>query len=167
MASINKVDLSRMYLEEKKSIPDISDQVGLSRSTVRYHLIKNGIELRTRDDGIRAASLKLGSGLRGRKRVFTEEWKARISSSKRALGEITAKGTSLKPNGYIEYTRGEHKGRSVHVVTMEKHIGRRLFGFEVVHHIDGNRQNNDLSNLELMTRSAHTKLHREGKHGKH
>lgn len=29
----------------------------------------------------------------------------------------------------------------------------------VVHHIDRNRSNNDLSNLSLMTRAAHTRLH--------
>jgi len=30
---------------------------------------------------------------------------------------------------------------------------------EVVHHIDGNPQNNNISNLKIMTKSAHTKLH--------
>jgi len=31
---------------------------------------------------------------------------------------------------------------------------------EVVHHIDHNRSNNELNNLQLMTRSEHTRLHR-------
>lgn len=55
---------------------------------------------------------------------------------------------------------GENKGRGVHVVVMERHIGRRLDADEVVHHIDGNKHNNDLSNLQLMKRADHTRLHR-------
>jgi len=46
------------------------------------------------------------------------------------------------------------------VVKMEEQIGRRLKRGECVHHIDENKLNNDLSNLALMTVSAHAKLHR-------
>ena len=46
-----------------------------------------------------------------------------------------------------------------HVMVMELHVGRRLLSTEVVHHINGNRQDNRLENLELMTRSEHSRLH--------
>lgn len=46
-----------------------------------------------------------------------------------------------------------------HVIVMEQHIGRYLTDDEVVHHIDFNRGNNDISNLRLMTRSMHSTLH--------
>ena len=42
---------------------------------------------------------------------------------------------------------------------MEKFIGRKLFSNECVHHIDGDRANNDISNLKLMTRKSHISLH--------
>ncbi len=48
---------------------------------------------------------------------------------------------------------------------MERHIGRRIAGNEVVHHVDGNPRNNVLDNLQLMTRSEHTRLHRQEKNG--
>ena len=32
---------------------------------------------------------------------------------------------------------------------MENHIGRKLEKGEIVHHIDGNKKNNDISNLYL------------------
>lgn len=141
------------------SIPDVSLATGVPMSTVRYHLKKAGV-LRSRVDGIMLARPKLGSGMRGRNRVFSASHKAAISRGKRAHGEATAKGTTIKPSGYIEYTRGEHKGRSEHVVLMETRLGRRLKPDEIVHHIDGVRSNNHPDNLALMTRAAHTRLHR-------
>lgn len=47
-----------------------------------------------------------------------------------------------------------------HILIMEKKLGRILdTKKEVVHHIDGNKLNNDLDNLELKTRSEHSKCH--------
>lgn len=42
---------------------------------------------------------------------------------------------------------------------MEEHLGRELLPSENVHHIDGNPENNDLSNLIILTKSAHHRLH--------
>src|SRR3546814_20717223 len=101
------------------------------------------------------SSHKLGSGLRGKKRVFSEEWKRNISLAKLQHGEQSARGVSEKPNGYLEITRGPHKGRGLHVVIAEKHLGRRIQANEVVHHLDENKQNNSISNLQVLTRSEH------------
>lgn len=143
------------------SIPQVSETVGVSKSTVRARLKVAGI-LRTRKDALQLASRqgRLGSGLRGKSRLFTEEHKANISKAKRYWGDKHAKGMSLKPNGYVEYTRGPNKGRGVHVVMIEEKIGRKLNADECVHHIDGVPSNNSLDNLALMTRAAHAKLHR-------
>lgn len=53
-------------------------------------------------------------------------------------------------------TRDEHR------LVMERHLSRKLERFEVVHHIDGDKRNNDLSNLELQSLSEHSKHHRVG-----
>lgn len=65
----------------------------------------------------------------------------------------------MKPNGYLEFTRGEHKGRAVHRVTAEASSGRRIRRGEHVHHADGDKTNNDPSNLEIMSHSQHSSLH--------
>ena len=165
MASINKVAidedlLRRLYVGESKSIPQVAAEIGASLSTVRSRLLRLGV-LRCRADGVRAAGRHglLGSGTRGKKRVFSESHKENISKSKLARADEFAAGVSIKPSGYVEYTRGPNKGRCVHVVAMEEAIGRRLEKDEVVHHIDHNRSNNDLSNLQLMSRAAHAALH--------
>ena len=41
-----------------------------------------------------------------------------------------------------------------HILVMEEAIGRFLTNNGVVHHRDGNKQNNDISNLELFSRNA-------------
>ena len=41
----------------------------------------------------------------------------------------------------------------------EENIGRYLKDNEVVHHINKNKIDNKIENLQLMTRSEHTKLH--------
>ena len=40
-------------------------------------------------------------------------------------------------------------------------LGRKLLSSEIVHHIDGNKLNNDPSNLTIVSRSKHIKIHRK------
>jgi len=46
-----------------------------------------------------------------------------------------------------------------HRHVMSVNLGRPLTNSEVVHHIDGDRKNNNLQNLELMSKTAHDALH--------
>ena len=47
-----------------------------------------------------------------------------------------------------------------HRLVMEENLGRKLELSEVVHHIDGDKSNNDLDNLQLFpSRCDHTKHH--------
>lgn len=143
------------------SITDLAKRHGMCPSTVRRHVLLAGVLL-SRAEGVKRAQQqgKLGVGLRGKKRTFTEDHKKAIQAGRSKWGEQNAVGYSAKANGYVEITRGENKFRSVHVVIMENRIGRRLRKDETVHHIDGDRSNNDENNLALITRSGHARLHR-------
>lgn len=46
-----------------------------------------------------------------------------------------------------------------HILVMMAHIGRPIAENEIVHHRDGDRTNNDLRNLQLMTAADHQRLH--------
>lgn len=72
-------------------------------------------------------------------------------------------GVTHQSAGYPTYTasraNGDKARKSVHVVVAEQKIGRRLLPGEVVHHDDKNKRNPEPSNLYVMTRSAHARLH--------
>ena len=48
--------------------------------------------------------------------------------------------------------------KRLHRYVWEKHNGKIPEGYDI-HHIDGNKSNNDISNLQIMTKSEHIKLH--------
>lgn len=54
------------------------------------------------------------------------------------------------------------KKHNEHRYIMEQHLGRPLSRYEVVHHINGDKTDNRLCNLMVMSLSEHAKLHRIG-----
>jgi len=80
--------------------------------------------------------------------------------------------TKISTYGYIlkykpEHKRANHAGYVwEHLLIMEEHIGRPLAYYgvqhksnEICHHIDRNKQNNKIENLQLMTLGEHSALH--------
>lgn len=65
-------------------------------------------------------------------------------------------------NGYIYWTFGRYRDIAEHRVLMEQHIGRELLPSEHVHHRNGIRHDNRIENLELLSRSEHSRLHYRG-----
>lgn len=109
----------------------------------------------------------------------TEEAKRKMSLTKK--GKHYSPSTEFKKgdrghwqggvsehNGYIMIFSPDHPNKDKngyyrkHRLIMEKHLGRYLDKQEVVHHIDGDKKNNHLSNLLLLpNESEHKKLHKD------
>jgi hypothetical protein len=77
-------------------------------------------------------------------------------------------GRYIDKDGYIRIAYPNHPFCAAngsiceHRLIMEGVLGRYLTDSEVVHHIDGDKQNNDPKNLMLLnSRSEHMRLHRQ------
>jgi len=81
-------------------------------------------------------------------------------------------GKSERPDGYLSvcldstdffYPMANPRGRVLeHRLVMARHLGRCLNVSEVVHHKNGDRRDNHLSNLEILSQSEHMKKHMGG-----
>jgi len=153
------LDPVQMYIDGD-SLVDVSKKTGIAVSTLRFRMHKLGV-LRSPAEGIRLAG-KRGKMDRSniKREPVDENGRANMRAARKRWADQHATGFSVKPNGYIEHTMGPHKERCVHVTLMEERLGRALLPDECVHHIDGDRRNNNINNLALVTRSGHSRLHR-------
>lgn len=97
----------------------------------------------------------------------------RFTDYNQTQNPMNAKGRTLEQRFAMRNRRinaKDRKGKEVHTYNkqlgevehrkiMRLKLGRPLESDEVVHHVDGNPLNNKPSNLQVMTRSEHTRLH--------
>lgn len=68
-------------------------------------------------------------------------------------------GITHTSQGYVEERYAPYKKNLQHRLVMEKHLGRKLDRFEIVHHKDFVKTNNSIENLEVMSIGEHNSLH--------
>jgi hypothetical protein len=103
------------------------------------------------------------------KRMKLLGYKPRVAVKRNQIGEKNDNwkgGRVDRTDGYIYKKRVGHpratkSGDYVleHILVVEEYIGRYLFDDEVVHHINGVKNENRLENLYLTTQSEHMKMH--------
>ena len=160
MKNIGSTDLVALY-QSGSSTTQISAATGISLATVWRRLNAAGVMRNPRQSVLLAISQgRAAAKLRGRGSFMSADGEARFREASKAAKLGKGRGWRITSQGYVQFTMGEHAERPVHRVIVEQDIGRSLREEEVVHHVDGDRQNNSLDNLLIMTASQHAALHR-------
>lgn len=61
----------------------------------------------------------------------------------------------------VKYTSNRCRRTLKHIEVMEYHLGRSKLPGEIIHHIDENKKNNDISNLYLCSKQEHGTIHKQ------
>lgn len=94
--------------------------------------------------------------------------RTRLQHPKGSLHPRWKGGRLVRPNGYVVCYMPTHpypseNGTHVfeHRLVAEQHLGRFLQSDEIVHHKNANRKDNRWSNLEVLTKTEHGRLHQQ------
>ncbi len=151
--------LTEAYLSGR-SVASLAAELDAACGTVRRRLVMAGVSLRNHKEASWARGKTKPDSTKAkmsaaRKRFWEANPDRAAFRAKVSRTKLAGKPPKPNPLGYIRVPDpGRPTGQILeHRLVMEQAIGRRLLRCEVVHHKDGNRSNNDLSNLELWSSS--------------
>ena len=157
---IERDDLEEMYSVQGMSMKEIAKKTGFSRSVVFRLIKKYNIPTRSFQDGFDLYYQKNPNARSQIKHHLSPEQKAKLLEGARRYKETRPKKrVRINEKGYLVYTCGSKKGRPVHRVIMEEHLGRKLSKEECVHHINEDKLDNRIENLQVLSRGEHTTIH--------
>jgi hypothetical protein len=166
----NKEELAQKY-EELASMQKVADYYGVSKRSIMNYMNKFGLKRN---------SMRLNLDVDKMVQLFYEGYDLHYIADKFNAAYSTVRGRlqergietdryhygyTAKATGYIYIYMPEHPLANKrgyvpeHTLVIEKAIGRHLTSDEVVHHINGIKNDNALTNLKLMTKYQHKSMH--------
>lgn len=138
--------IGKCYLKDEKKKKIVTDKNLLNQIYLKYGIVNGAKHI-----GIGIQTMRRWLDKQGVKRSGKKKYLEGIKNPNRLL--------YFKTGGYICVNkRGWKKEIRLHKYLMEKYLKRKLSPKEHVHHIDGNKLNNKLNNLVVLSCSKHRKV---------
>ena len=138
------LELVKKLYSEGLSLKDVGIKLGVSPNTISRRL--NNLSISKRDGTFQKGHAPVPGCEKGwfKKGVPSKAWKGGLRFTR----------------GYREvWCHSRQKYIKEHRYIMELHLGRKLNKDELVHHINKNRLDNRIENLQIMSNSEHATLH--------
>lgn len=155
------------YLEanyQTMSYKEIAKNVGIPYQTLRDYARRIGLNKYKSINWTKEILDYLNAHYKDGARPIAKKFNIPITAvNKKAqdLGlKVIPKDSYICSGGYRVLGKSNER-KAEHRAVMEKFLGRKLYSSEIVHHIDGDKLNNDIKNLKLVSRKEHIAIHRQ------
>lgn len=163
---INTQNLIKDY-QNNLSSADLALKYNCSSTHILRLLKANNVSIRCSSEALKlshsreSVKNKLSKSSLGRR--LSEKSKNKLRLRVGSKNHNWRNGLTITKGGYLQFTdsscNGEHRNKLLHIIICEYKYNRKLIKGEHVHHIDGNKLNNNPNNLIILSASEHAKIH--------
>ena len=174
-----RTEIVRLYVEDGLTAAEIGDRVGRHKATVQYYLKTSNVQARKQRIDWPVEQMRKWYEVDG---LTFQQIAQRLGEDARQVGKCARRngfqtrrtgpksgnehtgwkgGRHVEKQGYVSVYCPEHPFATKHTkhvrehrLVMEERIGRYLQPHEVVHHVNGNPQDNRIENLVLFESNA-------------
>ena len=178
MEAIKSTDMLETFIrlyEKYHSLRMVEKETGVSRKTISAVLKENGISVLSKVEASKYVWQNHTHPRLGKKGELCPVYGRKISAETREKLKPIWKANADKQriyrkkhsSGYIlvycpNHPSADRSGYVLeHRLVMEKALGRTLKTDEYIHHINGDKTDNDIKTLSLTNMSEHAKIHME------
>lgn len=163
-------------ISDGASMRMLEKEIGVSRKTLSRAMKRCGMRVPTKDESLSHIWENHKHPRLGMKgtlcpvygRHLSDETKEKLRKANTAANNYHwSGGRKIHSEGYVlvydpeSHLCNKHGFVMEHRLVAEKKYGRELTTNDIVHHLDGNKQNNDPDNIVVLTRAEHIKIHRD------